>query len=308
MTLKISLAILGVAVVPLMAHAQLISNPNYPVPAAQAVGGAYTAAATGAEAPYWNPAGLAYSKGTEGRFAYQQPWSLSFLSHASAAGSTVLPSKAGGIALGFQTLSTRDGGYTMSTESELFISHGVMVQEDLHSSLAFGYTFKLISFDLGQSVADANGQTENLGSASTFGMDVGATAQLWDRFRLAGSFKNINHPQLGSSATKRDLPRIFSGGLSYFPYYGVRTTFDIERVLSGDTQFKGGINATVVKPLELRVGALTNPNCFTAGFGIHWRELVIDYAFVYHPILDPSHLIGIGFNLDRSLPEIWQAK
>jgi hypothetical protein len=305
--LRLICALLFLLAIPYLAHAQLISNPNPPVPAGLAVGGAYTAVAVGAEAPYWNPAGLAYSKGSQGRFAYHQPWSLTFLQHVAASGSFTLGHKAGGVAVAFQTLGTREGAHTMASENEMMLSHGIMLQEDLHSSLAFGYTFKLIGYKLGESVTGLNGLSEDLGSATTFGLDVGATAQLWDRFRLGGSLKNINHPQMGDGL-KRDLPRIISGGLSYFPYYGVRTSFDVERILTGETQFKGGLNANVVKPLDLRLGVVTNPNSFTAGFGIHWRELVIDYAFIYHPVLSPSHQIGIGFDLDKSLPEIWKAK
>ncbi len=301
------LIILLLCTLPLLAAAQLISNPNYPVVAAQGVGGAYTAAATGAEAIYWNPAGLAYGKGTEGRFAYQQPWSLNFLSHLSASGFTALPKGLGGVGLGVQTLSTRDGGSTLASENEIALAHGFKLQEDLHSSLAFGYALKVIGYDLGESVAGTNGQSENLGSAATIGVDVGATAQLWDRFKLGGSFKNINHPQLGSDY-KRDLPRIFSGGVSYFPYYGVRVTFDLERELERETQFKGGVNAVIAKPLDFRFGVITNPNSFTAGFGLHWRELVLDYAFIYHPVLQPSHLIGVGFNIPQSLGELWRQK
>lgn len=294
------------AVVVAAANAQLVSNPNPPVPAAQAVGGAYTAAAQGAEAPYWNPSGLAYSNGTQGRFAYQSIWGLAFLTHMAAAGSTQLPKRAGGIAVVFQTLGTRDGGYTLAAENEISVSHGIMLQEDIHSSLAFGYTAKIIGYSLGESVMGTAG-TEDLGSAATLGFDVGATAQLWDRFRLAGAMKNINNPELGSGL-KRQLPRIFSGGLAYTPYYGVRTTFDIERVLSGEAQFKGGVQAAVAKPFDLRFGVNTNPNSFAAGFGLHWRELVVDYAFIYHPVLSPSHLVGIGFNLDQTLVQLWRGE
>jgi hypothetical protein len=287
---------------PLTAAAQLVSNPNIPVPAALAVGGAYTAAVSGAESPFCNPAGLAYSKGSQGRFAYHQPWGLSFLSHLSASGSTLLPKNAGAIAIAVQTLGTREGGHTMASETEVLLSHGLLLQQDIHSSLAFGYSLKMIQYSLGESVTGFD-----LGSAATFGLDVGATAQLWDRFKLGGAFKNVNHPQFGKEL-KRDLPQIIAGGLSYFPYYGVRTTLDVERVVSGETQFKGGINATVVKPLDLRFGVITNPNSFSAGFGLRWQQLVLDYAFVYHPVLNPSHLIGIGFDLDKSVVDLWHAQ
>jgi hypothetical protein len=306
--LRLILTLCLLASLPLMAAAQLISNPNYPSAAAQAVGGAYTAAASGADAVYWNPAGLAYGSGTEGRFVYQRPWNLGFLTHLSAVGFTVLSPRAGGLAVSVQSLATRADGSTLASENEIALSHGLLLQHDIHSSLAFGYSLKVITYNLGESVTTTDGASEDLGSAAVAGLDVGATAQLWDRFKLGGAFKNINHPQLGQEEFKRDLPRIFAGGLSYFPYYGVRVTFDVERQLDSETQFKGGVNATVAEPLDLRFGVLTNPNMFTAGFGFHWRQLVLDYAFIYHPILEPSHLIGIGFNLNQSLADLWRTK
>jgi hypothetical protein len=295
------------ALLPALATAQLISNPNAPVPAAQAVGGAFTAAADGADAVYYNPSGLAFGKGSQGRFVYHQPWNAGFLTHLSAVGFTTLPKNAGGIALSVQNLGTRSGGYTISSETEIALTHGFILQRDIHSSLAFGYALKFISYSLGESAPNQQGSTEDLGSASTFGLDVGATAQLWDRFRMGAAFKNINQPHLGKDM-KEDLPRIFAAGISYFPYYGVRTTFDVERLVAGETQFKGGINAQVVTPLDLRFGVMSNPNCFTAGFGLHWSQLVLDYAFIYHPVLSPSHQIGLGFNVDKSLFDIWRAK
>jgi hypothetical protein len=306
--LRFFLVFLLTLTAPLWALGQLISNPYPADPAALAVGGANSATAAGVDAVYCNPAGLAFGKGTQGRIAYDQIYGLSFLSHMSGAAFTSLPKIPHGIAVGVQTLGTRDGGHTMASETEAFVAHGFLVQHDIHSSLAVGYRLKLIGYSLGESVANEQGISEDLGSAATFGLDVGGVAQLWDRFKIGAAFHNINHPQFGSTVAKRDLPQVFCGGFGYSPYYGVVTSFDVERVISGETQFKGGVNATVVKPLDLRFGIFTNPNCFTAGFGLHWRELVVDYAFLYHPVLDPSHQIGIGFNLDKSLPELWQAK
>lgn len=297
-----------ILIAPLWAFGQLISNPYPPDPAAAAVGCAAVASATGVDAVYANPAGLAFGKGTQGRFVYHNPWSLSFLSHMSAVVYSSLPSKPHGFALGVQTLGTRMGGSTMASETEAFFSHGFLLQQDIHSSLAFGYSLKLISYSLGESVTNEQGISEDLGSAMTFGLDVGGTAQLWDRFKLGAAFHNINRPQFGSTVAKRNLPQVFTAGIGYLPYYGVRTSFDIERLISGETQFKGGLNATIVKPLDLRFGVFSNPNCFTTGFGLRFRELVVDYAFIYHPELNPSHQIGIGFNLDRSITGIWHGE
>lgn len=288
------------------AMGQMVSNPLPPVPAAMAVGGAYTAVAEGPAACFWNPAGLAYTKGTQGGFAYHQPWGLAFLTHLAGVVTSELPRKAGSAAISYQSLGTRSGGTSLSTEGELALSHGLLLQQDIHTALAIGYSFKLITWSLASSVAGNSGEVD-LGTAATFGLDLGASAQVWDRLRLGGVMHNINHPQLGAF-TKRDLPQMFSGGILYAPYRGVQTSFDIERVLGGETQFKGGINANVIEPLDLRFGIFTNPNAFTAGFGLHWRELVLDYAFVYHPILSPTHQVGLGFKVKESLSELWTGK
>ncbi|MFH1011575.1 MAG: hypothetical protein V1784_10125 [bacterium] len=286
--------------------AQMVSNPLPPVPAATAVGGAYTAVARGPAACYWNPAGLAFTSGTQGAFVYHQPWGLAFLSHLAGAITSELPSKAGAAALSYQTLGTRCEGTSLSVEGELALSHGLLLQKDIHTALAIGYSLKLITWSLANSVSGASGEVD-LGSAATVGLDIGASAQVWDRLRLGGVVHNINRPQLGEYA-KRDLPQMFSGGILYFPYHGVETSFDIERILGGETQFKGGLNATVLPPLDLRFGIFTNPNGFTAGFGLHWRELVMDYAFVYHPVLSPTHQVGIGFQIEQSLVDVWRGK
>jgi hypothetical protein len=289
------------------AFAQLISNPVLPTPAAQGVGGAYTASARGTDAILWNPAGLGFSSGSGGRFAYQQPYSASFLSHLAAGAFTTLNGKAGAIGISLQSLSTRLGGETMSSETEISVAHGLRLQQDIHTSLAFGYALKLINWNLGESVVGESGSSLDLGSATTFGLDVGVLAQVWDRFYIAGAFKNINHPQMGANM-KRDLPRVLSAGLAYEPYYGVRTTLDIERSIENGSQFKLGTDLQVVKPFHLRVGTLSNPNVFTAGFGLFYRDLVVDYAFLYHPILAPSHNISIGFDVPQTLSQIWNRK
>ncbi len=285
-----------------LATAQLISNPHLPTAAAQGMGGAFTAAARGSDAVMWNPAGLGMSSGTGGRFAYQQPYSTSFLSHLSASGFTHLPRKAGAIGLAIQNLSTRMGGETMSSETEVALAHGIMLQEDIHSALSFGYALKLISWSLGESVEGPSGSYD-LGSATVIGVDVGANAKVWDRFYLGGAMHNINHPQMGSNM-KRDLPRSMSAGVQYEPYFGVRTTFDIERNLEGGTIFKGGGDLQVAKPFHIRVGVMSNPNIFTAGFGLFFRDLVVDYAFLYHPVLAPSHTFSVGFDVPETLGQI----
>ncbi len=313
--MKALITISAILLVIVPAMGQMISNPLPPVPAATAVGGAYTAVAKGPAACFWNPAGLAFTSGTQGSFVYHQPWGIPFLTHVAGAIATELPRNAGSGAISYQTLGTRSGGTSLSTEGELALSHGLLLQQDIHTSLAIGYSLKLITWSLASSITGESGEVD-LGSAATFGLDIGASAQVWDRLRLGGVMHNINHPQLGASeygvfgvgGMKRDLPQMFSGGLLFFPYHGVETSFDIERVLSGETQLKGGLNANIVSPLDLRFGVFTNPNGFSAGFGLHWRELIVDYAFVYHPILSPTHQVGIGFQIEESLSDVWRGK
>ncbi|MBK8130067.1 MAG: hypothetical protein IPK53_14555 [bacterium] len=302
--MRITVLLLLVCALTVTTRAQLISNPHLPTPAAQGMGGAFTAAARGSDAVLWNPAGLGMSHGTGARFAYHQPYSTSFLTHVAGSGYTVLPRKAGSIGIAIQNLSTRLGGETISGETEIAFAHGILLQEDIHSALSFGYAIKVISWSLGESVAGSSGPV-NLGSASALGVDLGATAKVWDRFVLGGAIHNINHPQMGSDL-QRDLPRSMSGGVQYEPYFGVKTTFDIERRLEGGTVFKAGGDMQVVKPFHLRVGVMSNPNIFTAGFGLFFRDMVVDYAFLYHPVLAPSHTFSVGFDVPRTLGQLWK--
>lgn len=304
MKMRTFFSLIALCVLTSLASAQLISNPHLPTAAAQGMGGAFTAAARGSDAVLWNASGLGLSKGTGGRFSYQQPYSTSFLSHLAASGFTQLPRKAGAVGFAVQNLSTRMGGETMSSETELSVAHGILLQEDIHSALSFGYALKLISWSLGESIDGPSG-VYDLGSAMTVGVDVGATARVWDRFFLGGAMHNINHPQMGSNL-KRDLPRSLSAGVQYEPYYGVKTTFDIERALEGGTVFKAGGDLQVVKPFHLRVGVMSNPNILTAGFGLFFRDLVVDYAFLYHPVLAPSHTFSVGFDVPQTIGQLWK--
>lgn len=301
----LSTLLLVVSVLATSAFAQLVSNPHLPTPAAQGMGGAYSAGARGSDAVLWNPAGLGLSQGTGGRFAYHQPYSASFLSHISVSGFSVLPKKAGAIGFAVQNLATRLNGETVSSESEISLAHGLMLQEDIHSAFSIGYAVKFISWSLGESVDGPSGSYD-LGSAMAVGIDVGATAKVWDRFILASAFHNINHPQMGSGL-KRDLPRSMSYGVQYEPYYGVKTSFDIERRLEAGTVFKAGSDLQVAKPFHLRVGVMTNPNVFTAGFGLFYRDITVDYAFLYHPVLSPSHTFSVGFDVPQGLGQLWSA-
>ena len=300
---KLFLSLIVLCGIASIATAQLISNPNLPTAGAQGMGGAYTAAARGSDAVMCNPSGLGMSLGTGGRFTYHQPYSASFLSHLSVSGFTSLPKKYGAVGIAIQNLSTRLGGETISGETEIAIAHGLLLQEDIHSALSVGYALKLISWSLGESVEGPSGSYD-LGSATTVGIDIGATAKVWDRFFLASAFHNINHPQMGADL-KRDLPRSMSAGVQYEPYFGVKTSFDIERRLDSGTIFKAGGDLQVIKPFHIRVGVMTNPNIFTAGFGLFYRDIVVDYAFLYPPVLSPSHSFSVVFDLPQRLGKLW---
>ena len=245
-----------------------------------------------------NPAGLSRLESIELISAFHKPYGLSFFSYRVAGFAIPINKKWGTIALGYETNSTKYLNETLSAEEAYRISHSFYLQKDIHSTLAIGYSFNLYHIDYGKS-AGTEGDGSNgieLGNGYGFGLDFGIQGSLRERTWIGLYAKNINSPEMGSSLSSSNLPRVIAVGFGYEPYYGFSTNFVIYQPLNSyPTQYRGGINYQVLPWFIIRAGINTEPSKIGFGFGLGKWGLKFDYAFVSHPVLPETHQFSLGY-------------
>lgn len=260
-------------------------------PRARALGGSYAALSDDASALFYNPAGLVEITGHDLQGATFQPWNLGFV-RANALSYAVPAGSWGTFAVGYADFRAENDGTVLSIERTVAIGQGFQVMEDLSSSLSFGYVANLYNLDYPtRSVTGVD-----LGSQTTFGLDVGFLARLHSRTTAGVFIKNVNNPSMGDYETT-DLRQRVSGGIAYTPYAGVITTIELEKEVGEDVQIHGGLEAQVTDPLYLRFGAQSKPNLFDVGVGLVWRQVRVDLTYTHHPILDGTFRYGLRLSL-----------
>ncbi len=270
-------------------HAGLFDD-RFPSARATAMGGAGAAVANDVWASYYNPAGLSEVNRPVVGTSYLRLFNVSFLSNFFGAVAHPLPGKYGTASASFEYFGVNYKDQNLSGEYTFSISHGFYLLNDIHSSLAVGYSLKMYHWTLGESQ-----ELGDLGSASTFGLDVGLMASIYTRTYLGVYFLNINNPSIGEY-TRHDLPQRVVVGLAYQPYDGVTTTLDFNRAIGvGDLQLWGGAEFNIFSNLDIRFGATTNPNRFSTGLGIQVAQFYLDYALLTHGELGETHEVGLSY-------------
>jgi len=254
---------------------------------ARGLGGSYAGLSDRADGVFYNPAGLVNVTDYDFTASLFELFNLSFL-RVNAFAVAVPTERWGTFGIGYADLRVEYENTTLSIERTVTASHGIMLMEDLSSSLALGYSVNVYNVDY--PTVSVTGL--DLGSETTFGLDVGFLAKLQERTTAGVFYKNLNNPEIGVAAT--DLPQRISGGLAYRPYDGVITAAEVEKELGEAIQFHGGVEFEVAEPLRLRFGAQTKPNLFDAGVALAYRNLVVDVAYTHHPVLDATLHYGLG--------------
>ena len=273
-----------------------VFTDSWPGAAAGAgTGGAQVAVNQSMWAHSYNPAGLAFVDKIGGGFAYNSPGSYGFASLSMFTSTLPINPKFGTISFHGDMLSVKNGENVLSSETALGVSHAFHLLKDLRSSLSVGYSLNLLLVDYGQSAGMSGDGTDgiDLGSLAGFGLDLGLQASLRDRAWMGIAVENINAPKLGSSESESEAPRKFVAGLGYMPYYGLTTSFEVEKVLGYDAQYRMGLDYAISEWFNVRAGVSTYPSQLSFGFGVKQSFFKIDYAFVSHPVLSGTHFFTV---------------
>lgn len=259
-----------------------IFNDYEPSVRARALAGAYTSVSDNYEGVFYNPAGISLA-GTQFGGAYTQLFGNDF-SALTTMGGTYPVKGFGTFGFAFQDFSVDFEDVDLMGEKTITLAHSVCLNKDVNSEVYLGYTANMyqLSFD-------------GLGSENTYGFNVGVLAILHSRTRLGFTMVNINKPNIGSE-NEHDLPQRLAAGISYIPYQGVVTSFDVKKSYTGDSEYRFGVEAELHPMLTLRTGIRNNPAQYSFGLGVKpYMGIQMDYALSYHSVLDMTHHFGLAY-------------
>jgi len=261
---------------------------------ARGLGGAFTALSDDATGIFYNPAGLRFA-GNNINLSYTERFGFDFSEMGAAAMSMDLPKKFGVLGFGMMSHSVEYKDVDLMSELQISLAHSFTIMEDIHSSLHFGYAANVYNLGFGEYVDEADEMNNvDFGEQTTFGLNIGAMAILRERTRLAFTASNINNPKFGKS-NEEDIPRKLAVAVAYEPYQGICTTLELKKGVGEDTQVRAGTEVEVHKYFTMRVGVGNNPSRYSMGFKVQAYNVVIDYAFNTHAVLDMTHQFGIGY-------------
>jgi len=195
------------------------------------------------------------------------------------------------IGISYRSLSTKNDGVKLSSESAISFSKGFFLQKDKNSCLAAGFRVNALFWEQSQSAGTGDG-SDGLGAnqESSMSLDFGIIGGLRDKYWVGGYLTNINSPILGS----QHLPRKMTISLGFNPFEQVYTNLSMERLLGrNDRQVKLGFKYNLDNHFSLLFGAQSNPNRFGLGFEYHVKRIVLSYSVLTHHVMSETHNIEI---------------
>jgi len=261
---------------------------------AAAMGGAYTAIASGAAASYWNPAGLASASG-KNVILMHQVW-IDDITHEFgavqfAAGKHNLAVSANlmifpGIEIREQATEDPDG-ISDAVNFCAAISYAQNVSKNWQAGISAKYIFEKYYLE----------------QASGWAVDFGVRRlNLIDKFDWGFVLQNLGKMN-ALQKTETELPIIIRSGLVYhLPFTvlagGHLLSADLQYVKDEQLYIRGGSQWNFTDYFNLRAGLnwYSDKLHFSTGMGFFYKKFNVDYAFI--PLIDHlenSHQFSIGF-------------
>ncbi len=270
---------------------------------AAALGNAYTAAAEGPNAVYWNPAGIAGSDKPAATFTHTMLYDEANYDFAAFSSKGLGGNIGAAITwLSYGNLNGRDinglpAGNFSADDMALSLAYAANLGADIKAGLAVKYIHSKIESATGDG----------------FAMDAGIKWVMPINGLKAGFAMQNLSPEFRFSGDKRPLPLTWNAGLEYSGLNDFIFTLDSKaRPEDGDDEFCFGAGYQAAKALTLRAGyngkaakagklsgsgglkALDNLRGISAGFGASLGCFKLDYAFTPYGELGNAQRITLS--------------
>lgn len=167
------------------------------------------------------------------------------------------------------------------------------------SELAAGvlYAHRLRGAFLGAQLKYIRSDLDDRGS-QTAAVDVGVQSDDLGRVRLGVGLLNLGG-RLGGDR----LPGLARVGGSFAVTERLKVPVELSLPLDGSrARAGGGVEFWLDERVALRAGVQTgDPVVPSGGAGLRWRDVALDYAFVWHAVLRDTHRVSVSYRFGRSL-------
>jgi hypothetical protein len=223
-----------------------------------------------------NPSGLSQINWREvGIYYSPAPFGLSELANGYVA--YIEPFDFGSVGIGGMTY-----GFDLYRESRIVLGYSYNYENKFFA----GAAINLHSFSI-----------QNYGNATAFYFNFGGLAYITNEIRWGFSISNLNRASIGNEDDQ--IPMVFSTGFSY----DLINTLSLNLGLTKDIRYKPsvkfGIEYDIIEYLSLRAGFQNEPSKYSAGIGINYSILQLDYALFTHQDLGITHQAGIVISFGR---------
>lgn len=262
---------------------------------ASAMGDAYVAVAEDASSIYWNPGAMAAVLGTNATLVHVEYFSTMRLEQAAVTHETAWGT------LGFMFTGLFMDDMERYEDTPSAVPLGTFGAYDIAFAAAFA-RYIVPNVALGVSLKPVYQRIDEL-SASGFGVDAGVyhTARIRG-VKLAAVVGNLG-TTMKFDSEPFDLPAYAKVGASWEREIAaiegrVLATLDAMFPNDDDTRVHVGAEYSYRRLLALRGGykAGYDTQGGTFGFGVNYRELSFDYAFLPSEKLGDNHRFGLGFS------------
>jgi hypothetical protein len=224
-----------------------------------------------------NPAGLAQFNWRElGVFYSPAPFGFKELSNACIAYVEPLPNSS--LSFGAMTY-----GFELYKENRILL----------------GYSYKIFNnFFLGLALNYHSVSIKNYGNKSVFYFNLGGLTYITTDIRWGFFIYNINRTSFVDEDDQ--IPAVFNSGFSYNIISELSLNLAVEKDVRYNASIRFGIDYCIIENLSLRTGFSGEPSAFSAGIGINYSFINLDYAVVNHPDLGLTHQAGLIISFQKN--------